>query len=249
MSGEKPAGKRVEKVEKAGRVIKEGDLALIDYTIRVKETGELVETTIKDVAEEGEAQSSGRFEPRLAIPGKGYMLRAFEEQLVGMAPGEEKRFEIPPDKAFGPRDPSKIKVIPLRKLKNVEGPITIGSRIMVDGKEGIVRSIGSGRVQVDFNPYLAGKTLDCHVKVVKLLISNLEKVRALIHNRIPDVDVEKFKVRITKSSITIRVPEEAMLLPAIQVAKRALARDLMEHIEGVKKITFSETITKEQLSG
>ena len=250
MSGKKPSKKaEAKEAQEAKQLVKEGDLILIDYTIKVKETGELVETTSRDVAEKEGLQSSDRFEPRLAIPGKGYMLKAFEDQLIGMAPGEEKSFEIPPEKAFGPRDPSKIKVIPLRRLKDVEGPITIGSRIVVDGREGIVRSIGSGRVQVDFNPYLAGKTLDCRVKVVKILTSNLEKARALIHNRIPDVDVSKFKIRITRSSISIQIPEEAMLLPAIQVAKRALAKDLMEHIEGIGKVTFSEILTKEQLSG
>jgi len=230
------------------QLVKEGDLVLIDYTIRVKETGELIETTIKDVADKEGVQGAGRFEPRLAIPGKGYMLKAFEEQLIGMAPGEEKKFEIPPEKAFGQRDPSKIKVIPLRRLKDVEGPITIGSRIVVDGKEGIVRSIGSGRVQVDFNPYLAGKTLDCYVKIVKILTEKTEKIKALIHNRIPDVEVEKFKIRATKNGVTIQIPEEAMMLPAIQVTKRALAKDLIEHIEGIEKVTFTEVLTKDQLS-
>ncbi|MEM3922037.1 MAG: FKBP-type peptidyl-prolyl cis-trans isomerase [Nitrososphaerota archaeon] len=235
-----------EAAEKVEKLVKEGDLVLIDYVIRVKETGELIETTMKEVVEKEGLEASGRLEPRLAIPGKGYMLKAFEEQLIGMAAGEEKRFEIPPEKAFGPRDPSKIRVIPLRRLKDVEGPITVGSRIIVDGKEGIVRSIGSGRVQVDFNPYLAGKTLDCYVKVVKILSDNLEKVKALIRNRVPDADVEKFRITMAESSIMVEVPEEAMLLPGIQVAKRALARELMEHINGVEKVTFIETLSKEQ---
>ncbi|MDW8022016.1 MAG: FKBP-type peptidyl-prolyl cis-trans isomerase [Nitrososphaerota archaeon] len=227
------------------QVIKEGDLVLADYTIRVKETGELIETTMESVVKEEGLQVSGKFEPRLIIPGRGLMLKAFEERLIGMAPGEEKRFEIPPEKAFGPRDPSKIKVIPLRRLRDVEGPIVIGTRLVVDGKEGVVRSIGSGRVQVDFNPYLAGKTLDCYVKVTKILTDKLEKIKALIHYRIPDVEVEKFKVKTTKSSITISVPDEAMLLPTIQVSKRALARDLMEYIEGIEKVVFNEVFTKQ----
>ncbi|MEM2187693.1 MAG: FKBP-type peptidyl-prolyl cis-trans isomerase [Nitrososphaerota archaeon] len=235
-----------EAAERVEKLVKEGDLVLIDYVIRVKETGELIETTMKEVVEKEGLEVSGRLEPRLAIPGKGYMLKAFEEQLIGMAAGEEKRFEIPPEKAFGPRDPSKIRVIPLRRLKDVEGPITVGSRIIVDGKEGIVRSIGSGRVQVDFNPYLAGKTLDCYVKIVKILSDNLEKVKALIRNRVPDADVEKFRITMAESSIMVEVPEEAMLLPGIQVAKRALARELMEHINGVEKVTFIETLSKEQ---
>ncbi|MCX8187947.1 MAG: peptidylprolyl isomerase [Nitrososphaeria archaeon] len=231
--------------EIAQQVIKEGDLVLADYTIRVKETGELIETTMESVVKEEGLQVSGKFEPRLIIPGKGLMLKAFEERLIGMAPGEEKRFEIPPEKAFGPRDPSKIKVIPLRRLRDVEGPIVIGTRLVVDGKEGVVRSIGSGRVQVDFNPYLAGKTLDCYVKATKILTDKLEKIKALIHYRIPDVEVEKFKIKTTKSSITISVPDEAMLLPTIQVSKRALARDLMEYIEGIEKVVFNEVFTKQ----
>lgn len=241
--------KMAEKMEESVELVKEGDLVLIDYVIRVKETGELVETTMREVAEKESFETSGRFEPKLAIPGRGYMLKAFEEQLIGMAAGEEKHFEIPPEKAFGPRDPSKIKIIPLRRLRDVEGPLTIGSRVVIDGKEGIVRSVGSGRVQVDFNPYLAGKTLDCYVKIVKILYDNHEKIKTLIHNRIPDVDVEKFGITVAESSVMIEVPEEAMLLPGIQVTKRALARELMEHINGVEKVTFIETIKKGQVQG
>jgi len=242
---QKPEKKKKE-ARQTQQIVREGDLVLIDYTIRVKESGELIETTIEDVVKKEGLEASGRFEPRLVIPGKGFMLKAFEEQIIGMAPGEEKKFEIPPEKAFGPRDPSKIRVIPLRRLKDVEGPITIGSRIVVDGREGIVRSIGSGRVQVDFNPYLAGKTLDCYVKVVKILTEKNEKIKALIHYRIPDVDVSKFKIRTTKTSVTIQIPDEAILLPTIQVAKRALAKDLMEYVEGIEKVTFTEVFAKEK---
>ena len=240
------AERKAEEKAPEKRLIKEGDLVLVDYTIRVKENGELIETTIEEEAKKENAQAQGPFEPRLIIPGRGFTLKAFEEQLIGMAPGEEKKFEIPPEKAFGPRDPSKIRVIPLRRLRDVEGPITIGSRIIVDGREGIVRSIGSGRVQVDFNPYLAGKTLDCYVKVVKILTEKSEKIKALIHYRIPDVDVSKFKVRATKTTVTIQIPDEAMLLPAIQVAKKTLARDLMEYVDGIEKVTFTEVFSKEK---
>jgi len=39
-----------------------------------------------------------------------------------------------------------------------------------------------------------------------------------------------------------------MMLPAIQAAKRALARDLMEYIDGVEKVTFTEVLSKDKLS-
>ncbi len=242
---EEGSGEAVEKTVEEKPLVREGDLVLVDYTVRVKETGELVETTLEDVAKSEGAGQGGPFEPRLVIPGKGFLLKAIEDELIGMEPGQEKRFEIPPEKAFGPRDPNKVKVIPLRRLRDVEGPITVGSRITVDGREGIVRSIGSGRVTIDFNPYLAGKTLQCEVKVVKILTEERERIKALLHNRIPDVEAEKFKIRVRKPEVRIELPSEAYLLPAIQVAKRALAKDLMEYVDGVEKVVFVETYTKE----
>ncbi len=242
---EEGSGEAVEKTVEEKPLVREGDLVLVDYTVRVKETGELVETTLEDVAKSEGAGQGGPFEPRLVIPGKGFLLKAIEDELIGMEPGQEKRFEIPPEKAFGPRDPNKVKVIPLRRLRDVEGPITVGSRITVDGREGIVRSIGSGRVTIDFNPYLAGKTLQCEVKVVKILTEERERIKALLHNRIPDVEAEKFKIRVRKPEVRIELPNEAYLLPAIQVAKRALAKDLMEYVDGVEKVVFVETYTKE----
>lgn len=233
-----------EKIEERP-IVKSGDLILVDYTIRVKETGELVETTLEKVAKEEGVEAAGPFEPKLVIPGRGFILKAIEEALVGMEPEEEKKFEIPPEKAFGPRDPSKVKVIPLRRLRDVEGPITVGSRIIIDRREGIVRSIGSGRVMVDFNPYLAGKTLECEVKVLKILTEEIDKIKALIHYRIPDVDVEKFEITIEKPEIRISIPHDAHLLPAIQVAKRTLARDLIDHIEHIEKVVYIETYSKE----
>ena len=89
------------------------------------------------------------------------------------------------------------------------------------------------------------KTIDCYVKVVKILSTDNEKIKALIHYRIPDVDVKKFKIRVRKPEVRITIPDEAFLLPAIQVATRALARDLMDHIDGIEKVTYIETYVKQ----
>lgn len=218
--------------------VREGDFVLVDYIIKVKETGELVDTTLE---EEGKNffEAGKVYEPRLVIPGRGFLLKAIEDELVGMEAHQEKVFDIPPEKAFGPRDPSKVKVIPLRRLRDVEGPIAPGTRITVDGREGIIRSVESGRVQVDFNPYLAGKHLECRVKVVKIIEDDLEKIKALIHARIPDVDVEKFVVEQGDREIRIVIPREAFLLPALQMSKRVLARDLIDYLS-IERVVFLE---------
>jgi len=224
--------------------IKIGDFVLIDYTIKVKETGEIVDTTIEEVGK-NYFEAGKIYEPRLVIPGKGLLLKAIEDELIDLEPNQEKVFEIPPEKAFGPRDPGKVKIIPIRRLKDVEGPITVGSRITIDGKEGVVRSIGSGRVQVDFNPYLAGKHLECWVRVVKIIEDKLEKIKSLIHTRIPDVDVNKFEILQDGGEVRITIPKEAFLLPALQLSKRVLAKDIIDHIEGVEKIVYLENYDRQ----
>ncbi len=227
--------------EKQQLRVSNNSYVLVDYTIKVKDTGEVVDTTSEEEAKKaGVFDASRVYEPRLVVPGKGMLLQAVEEALIGLEEGGSKVFEIPPERAFGPRDASKVKVYPIRKLKDVDTPLVVGARVVVDGKEGIIRTIGSGRVQVDFNPYLAGKTLECSITVRKIITDELERIKAVIHNRIPEVDIEKFEIGVEKPSVRIKVPEDAFLLPALQINKRVIAREVKEAVEGVEKVVFVE---------
>jgi peptidylprolyl isomerase len=214
---------------------------LLDYTIRVKDTGELVDTTEESEAKKSEAFDSSRvYEPRLVIVGKGSVLKAIEDEIIGLKESETKVFEISPEKAFGQRDPSKVKTIPLRKLRDLDTPLRVGSIINIDGREGVVRSLGSGRAQIDFNPYLAGKTLVCQVKVRAIIMDDMEKIRQVIHSRIPDAPLDKFEVELTPPHVRIKIPSEAYLLPTLQVAKRSIAKEIKQAINGVEKVVFVE---------
>ncbi|MEM0384022.1 MAG: FKBP-type peptidyl-prolyl cis-trans isomerase [Candidatus Caldarchaeum sp.] len=214
---------------------------LVDYTIKVKDTDELVDTTAEEEAKKtGVFDASKTYEPRLVVVGKGMLLKAVEDELLGMKPGEKKTFEITPDKAFGPRDPAKVRTIPLRRFKDAEGSLRVGSVVSVEGREGVVRAVGSGRVQVDFNHYLAGKTLVCSVEVKSILHDEMEKARSLIHSRIPDVPVDKFEITLAPPEARIKIPEEAFLIPGLQVSKRGLARELKEAVKGLEKVVFVE---------
>lgn len=223
-----------------------GSFLLVDYTIKIKETGELVDTTSEEEARgAGIYDASRLYEPRLVIIGKGMLLKAIEDELVTMSIGESKTFEISPDKAFGQRDPTKVKVYPIRKFKDVETPLVVGARVNIDGKEGIIRSIGSGRVQVDFNPYLAGKTLVCNVTVRKLITDDREKIQQIIHNRLPDVDIQKFTIELTPPEVVIVMPEEAYLLPNLQIAKKLIAKEIQENIQGIERVKVIELYTRQ----
>jgi len=224
-----------------------GDFVLIDYVARVKETGEVFDTTIEDTAKKEKLYKEGEtYEPKLVVIGEGWVLKALDENLPTLEPNKPGTVEIPPEKAFGSRDPEKVRLMPLRRL--IARGITpqLGMRLEVDGKLAVVRTMGAGRVQLDFNPPLAGKTLLYEVTVQKRLETKEEKIRALIHRRIPAVDVAKFDFKLKKTGVEINVPEDAFYVEGLQIAKRGIATDIQKFFPETPTIRFIETFRKRE---
>ena len=226
--------------------LQKGDFILIDYVGKVKETGEVFDTTIEEVARKERLYKEGEiYEPKLIVLGEGWILKALEEEILKLDVGTKSTVEIPPEKAFGPRDPEKVKLVPLRRLVAKGITPQIGMRVEYEGKMATVRTVGAGRVQLDFNPPLAGKTLVYEVTVQKKLETKTEKINALIHRRIPIVEIEKFKLKITKTSVTIEMPEDAFYIEGIQLAKRGIAMDIQKFFPEVTTVKFIETFKRE----
>jgi peptidylprolyl isomerase len=227
--------------------LEKGDFILTNYTAKVKETNEVFDTTIEETAKQGHLYKEGElYEPKLVVIGEGWVLKALDESLTTMKLNKAQTVEIPPDKAFGPRDPEKIKRVSLKQLlaKDVHNP-TIGMRINYNGKNATIRSLGAGRALLDFNPPLAGRTLIYDVTVTKKLATAEEKVLALIHRRIPVVEPEQFKFTIQKHSLTIDMPEVAFYVEGVQIAKRGIAMDLQKFLPELTEIKFVEAFRSE----
>jgi FKBP-type peptidyl-prolyl cis-trans isomerase 2 len=224
-----------------------GDFLLIDYVAKVKETGEVFETTKEDVAKKERLYKEGElYEPKLVVVGEGWLLKTLDESLLGMELNKPATVEIPPEKAFGNRDPEKVKLVPLRRLTAKGINPQLGMRIEYNGKLATIRTIGAGRVQLDFNPPLAGKTLIYEVTVQKKLETKPEKIKALIHRRIPAVDIEKFKIRTRKTTVEIDVPEEAFYVEGLQLAKRGIASDIQKFFPETNTVKFIETFKRQE---
>ncbi len=225
------------------------DFVLIDYIGKVVETGEVFDTTIEEEARKaGLYQEGGIYEPRLVVIGEGWVLKALDESLQNLDLGKTSSVEISPDKAFGMRDPSKVRLYPLRKLISQGITPKVGMRIEVDRSLAIVRTIGSGRVQLDFNPPLAGKTLTYEVTVKSKLKTNEEKIKALIHRRIPQINIDLFSLKIATNQVTVTVPEEAFYIEGIQVLKRGIFMDISKFFEK-KTVRFTEVFEKKEPTG
>jgi len=227
--------------------LQKGDFILINYTAKVKETNEVFDTTIEETSKKEHIHKEGEiYEPKLVVIGEGWVLKALDESLTTMKLNKAQSVEIPPDKAFGPRDPEKIKRVPLKQLlaKDIHNP-AIGMRINYNGKMATIRSIGAGRVLLDFNPPLAGKTLIYDVTVDKKLEATEDKIAALIHRRIPVVEAEKFKLTIKEKTLAIDMPEETFYVEGVQIAKRGIAMDLQKFLPEFTEIKFVESFRSE----
>jgi len=224
-----------------------GDFILIDYVAKVKETDEVFDTTKEDVAKKERLYKEGElYEPKLVVLGEGWVLKALDENLATFELEKPSTVEISPDNAFGPRDPEKVRLVPLRRLTDKGITPQLGARIEFNGKLATIRTIGAGRVQLDYNPPLAGKTLVYEVTVLKKLETIKEKITALLHRRIPVVDVAKFALKIKKTEIDVNMPEDAFYLEGIQVAKRGIAIDIQKFFPEINTVKFFEEFKRQK---
>jgi len=222
-----------------------GTLIYVNYTAKVKDTGEAIESTVEEDAKKLNIyDSERRYEPRLVSVGEDWVLKGLDEEITKMQAGERKTVELAPVKAWGDRDPSLLRMIPIRKFGEKAGELSVGDVVEVDNRAGVVRFIGSGRAQVDFNHRLAGKTLIYDVEVVKKVETDDEKVRSLIKRRFPGELGDQTKFSIKESDLELDIPVAAFMAEGLQVTKRGSANDVMHFLPALKTVTFTEVYAK-----
>ena len=226
--------------------LQKGDFILLELVGRVKETGDVFDTTMEETAKKERLYKEGEiYEPRLVVIGEGWVLKALDDKLPKMEISKNKKVEIPPKQAFGERDAEKVKRVSLRQLTAKGITPSIGMRVEYNGKMGTVRTIGAGRVLLDFNLPLAGKTLVYDVTVKKKLKTKKEKIIALIHRRILAVEESKFEFAVTARTTRIKMPEEAFYLEGVQLAKRGIAMDIRKFFPKTTTVEFVEAFKTE----
>jgi FKBP-type peptidyl-prolyl cis-trans isomerase 2 len=108
-------------------------------------------------------------EPFEYVHGRGGVLQGIEENLGGMNPGEYKTFNVPPEKAYGHRDPTAITTVS-RGVFSEPDKVSEGQTVKgkIEGEEvrAVVTRVADDEVTIDLNHPLAGKTLQLEVEVV-----------------------------------------------------------------------------------
>ena len=241
---EAPEDEKPEK-ETEEDVLAEGDFVLLEMTGKVKDTDEVFDTTDEEQAkEEGIFNENQAYGPKLVIIGQGFILKGLDDKLSGSKMGEKTDIELPPEEAFGERRQEYIQTVPFRLLRSKGVNPSVGARLEVDGRMATIRSVGGGRVQLDYNHPQAGRSIIYTVNPTERYVTDEEKIRALIGRYFLGIELEKFKLRKTKKKVKIEIPEEIFFGENIQMAKRGVALDIQRFFEEIQEVEYTETIKR-----
>ncbi len=145
--------------------IKDDVVASIVYTLTVD--GEEIEHLEEDDAIE-------------YLHGAGNIVPGLEVKLTGKRIGDGFGLILKPEDAYGEHDEALIEQIPREDFEGVDA-LRPGMEVELESDDGYlfdvtIREITDEVVVVDFNPPLAGKTLDYNVKVVGLRAATEEEL-------------------------------------------------------------------------
>jgi FKBP-type peptidyl-prolyl cis-trans isomerase 2 len=181
------------------------DFIEIEFTGKIK-GGEIFDSNVKENLEKLHAGHSHAVEtkPFVFCLGEGMFVKGVDNFLVGRSVGEYL-ISLSPDEAFGKRDPKLIQMVPLKNFKDSNLNPIPGSIFNFDGRIAKVLTVTSGRVVVDFNNPLAGKSVEYDVKVLRKIENQDEKVKALNEFFLGS---QEFKFSVNEKKVSIEIPKE-----------------------------------------
>jgi FKBP-type peptidyl-prolyl cis-trans isomerase SlpA len=139
--------------------IENGSTVSLHYSLRLAADGRVVDTT----------RDTG---PVRLVVGQSDLLSAFERCLLGLVPGDVRRFEIASRDAYGEHDIPEIQFMP-RSDFPIDMSLEPGIVVAFDlpsGDEvpGTVVEVSEHEVQVDFSHPLAGHDLVFEVEILEV---------------------------------------------------------------------------------
>jgi len=219
--------------------IQNGDFIRVSYT--GKNEDRIFDTTDEEIAKaNGIYNEKGKYGGDVIIVGAGHTVAGLDEDFVGKEAGYSGSVTIPPEKAFGVRNPELIETIPITKF---EQKPQLGMPVQVDGRPGVViRAIGR-MVQVDFNSFLAGQTITYDYEIKEKIEDNEGKVRGLLGLYIG----KDFSIEINDQKATLEIEPELTYNQRWLMSKRQIAKEIIDNTD-IKEIVYLERYNKDVLA-
>jgi len=226
-------------------MVAKGTLVKVDYEAWT-EDGELFDTTKREVAKaNNKFDENVIYDPLPVLVGAGRVIPGFDEALQNAEPGKEQDVTIPSEKAFGPRDTERVETIPMREFQKQEVVPYPGLRLQHQGKMATVVSVSAGRVRIDYNNPLAGKSLRYKFTIVEAIDDPAAKVRGFIELAYGQGRAADFKIDAEGNEVDITLPDSCKYDQRWFVAKYRLVSDLRTYA-GFRTTRFIEEYVTEE---
>lgn len=136
-------------------MIKDGASVSIEYTLKLDD-GSVADSNVGQ-------------EPLAYEQGKRQILPALEDELVGLAVGDQKNVTLSPEQGYGPVNPEAYQEVPLEVIP--EDAREVGTQLVSTdgaGNRRVVRvhEVREEAVVLDLNHPLAGQTLHFDIRVI-----------------------------------------------------------------------------------
>ena len=236
-------------MEKGDIVFLEYDAWMVDLAAKKEE---LFDTTREDKAKEAEIfNEKETYKARPFIAGMEGSLKGLGEALLEAEVDKDYDIEIPPEKAYGERDSKKIEVhsraeiLKLPEFRDAKEPMEPypGMEVNMKGKIGRITLVTAGRVRLDFNHRLAGKSLKYKYKITGVAKTPEEKVQSVIGMYY--MQPEDFKVAVEGDIAKIVLADICKYDPSWYSVKIRIVSDLREHAK-IDTIQFIEEYVRKK---
>jgi FKBP-type peptidyl-prolyl cis-trans isomerase 2 len=179
--------------------INKGDFIEILFT-GIDQNGEVFDSNMPDDLPK---EARGIAKPFIFPLGHGMFLESIDNFLIGKDVGKSYDLTLQPKDAFGERDKSKVKIIPLRVFLQHKVNPHPGMSLNLDGQLVKVISVSGGRVMTDFNNPLAGKVVHYKIKVNRIVTDKNEQAKSTLYY----FTKHDFKFEISENKLIVYCPK------------------------------------------
>lgn len=220
-------------------MVSKGSIIRLDFEAWTDD-GHLFDTTRAEVAKKADVHDEkATYEPVPIVAGAGRVVAGLDKALLDAKVGEEREIAVPPREAYGDRDPAKVETVPLREFAKRDLEPVPGERIRYENRVGTIVQVTSGRVRIDYNPPMAGRTLTYKFKIVSEATTPEEKVGGIVEGVYGPQRGGGFGITVRGSTAELMLPDPCKFDPAWAVAKFRIVSDLRTYA-AIKDVRFVE---------
>lgn len=148
-----------------------GDSVTLEYTGRLDD-GTVFDTSREAVAQErglAEAQPDREYAPLTFEVGAEKVIKGMEEGVIGFDADTSTTITVPPEEAYGEWSEERVQEFDTDELREMVGGKELKEGAYLEaqnGQMGELIHVDEETVRIDFNPDLAGETLEFDVEIV-----------------------------------------------------------------------------------